>query len=231
VRTCAADSLDPHWAERFIASAATVAWDATVGAGEVTRFDLDQRDRIPARLRGELRLDGLMSAGWSCSLYSDSDMEGDGETLDASGGFELHVSRPGAYGLSFKGSTGPAVVCLHQTIELAPGDNSWARDIPTGAVTLTNVPAFARVHRNLNEAPPYCLVWHGDPALTWYAMLYEPPATAGGELTLPQVPAGHVQLVQRPPDVDALYAFPDADWPVVLEFELAPGGHANVCLP
>src|SRR4029077_8140692 len=97
VRTCAVESLDPREAERFLPGSAATVWDATVRAGEVTRFDLDQRDRIPARLRGALRFDGHMTAGWSCLLYSNGD--GDYGTLDASGGFALRTARPGAYGI------------------------------------------------------------------------------------------------------------------------------------
>jgi hypothetical protein len=202
-----------------------VVWNATVRAGEVTHFDLDERDRIPSRLTGELRFDGQASAGWWCDL---SYRHGDGANDSlASGRFDLRVPRPGPFSLTLFGFAGPAEVRLDQAIELAPGDNSWHRDLPTATLTLEHVPAFERTSSSHGEAPAYRLRWRDDPELTWTASLHEPPAS-DARLTIPLVPAGHVQLLRRPEDES--YG-PDDGWPVVLELDLVAGAHATAALP
>ena len=199
-----------------------VAWSTTVRAGEVTHFDLDQRDRIPSSLSGELRLDGRAPVSWRASIGVE-----DGGSIGSKGRFELRVARPGAYGLYLSGDAGPALVRMHQELELAPGANTWTRDLPTGTVTLTHVPAFER--REEGGAPPaYVLEWRDDPALVWQGRLYHPP-DASGVLTIPTVPAGRVRLLRCPPDADA--GDPGEDWPVVRELELRAGTEERIELP
>jgi RNA polymerase sigma factor (sigma-70 family) len=203
-----------------------VLWSTSVRAGEVAPFDLDERDRIPSRLLGELRFDGRAPSGWSANL-----IDGEGDVaharLSGDGRFELRAVRPGRKWLTFVGRAGPADVRFSQQLELAPRDNPWTRDFPTGTVTLANVPAFER--RKKSEAPAYCLAWREDPALVWYGSIYDPPEAAGGTLTFPGVPAGRVQLLACPADVRQ--GSPDANWPVVRELELVAGSHAQLTLP
>ena len=127
--------------------------------------------------------------------------------------------------LCFYGSAGPADVRLFQSLELAPGDNSWSRDLPAGTVVLTGIPPFEPRRRD-REAPEFCLLWRDDPALVWEGSLYD---GGGATLTIPDVPAGHLCLVRRPEQPITRYA--DESWPLVLEFELVAGTVATVQFP
>jgi hypothetical protein len=71
--------------------------------------------------------------------------------------------------------------------------------------------------------------WRDDQVLVWTASLREPPASEGGGLTIPLVPAGRVERRRRPEDVRN--GSPHESWPVVLALGLASGAHVTVELP
>src|SRR5262249_44806010 len=87
-----------------------IVFDVEVRAGEVAHFDLDQRDRVPARLLGELRFDGAAPVGWRCYV---PDADGTGR-VETNGSFDLRVPRAGESRLSLSGFAGPARAQLQQ---------------------------------------------------------------------------------------------------------------------
>ena len=207
---------------------APVEWSCEVRSGETTLHDLDLRDRVPCRLRGQLTIDDSAPVAWQSSLVRLDDQGGwNGDALDSLGRFDLDSSAPGAHSLGLTGPrSGPVRYWIHQNLELFGGANDWALDLATGSLTIENMPELEPIDEFRGEPPHYCLVWHGPEGAIWRGSIY---SAAAGPLTIPQVPAGQVRLVRRPEGQEE--GWPDDDWPLVLEAALRAGAETRVALP
>jgi len=102
-----------------------------VEAGRTTFHDLELGGRMACALAGRLSLDGAAPAGWKACLVPDraEEIDSPGIGLDLHGSFRLDALTPGACRLLLKGrlDDGPEIE-IRDRIELAPGENAWARD-------------------------------------------------------------------------------------------------------
>jgi hypothetical protein len=171
-----------------------------------TTFDIDVRDEIPCRLAGRLTLGGAPARG--NAWMADQTLP-----IDAAGRFTARAPKAGLHWIWL--GLGDAEATLK--LELAPGENTWERDVPTGTVLLQGLPDVPDLGQDRDDGadwPEFALLWE-DGELSWRALLQEAPT-----LRVERVPAGKVRLSwraesERPQDVDK--------WPVLREFELREG--------
>ena len=130
------NTVSSSWAE----SPGALAWDCEVRAGEVTRFDIDERNAT--RLSGRLLVDGAGPGPWTVVLWRDPDVVGERAkfaglgALDADGSFVLEPSQHGGHELSLHGDLradgGKAE--LYVPLEIFAGANAWALELTTAPI-------------------------------------------------------------------------------------------------
>ncbi len=115
---------------------AEIPWDCVVHEGGTTRFDLDLRALQLVTLSGRFQLGGSAPRDWSVSLFPSDDraLQAESASLDPDGGFHLTTSAAGNFSLVLHGELGGRNATASADIRLAPGENSWEADVPTGAL-------------------------------------------------------------------------------------------------
>ena len=113
-------------------------WDCQVREGQVTRHDLDLRDRVPVALQGQLLLGGRPAVGWTADFQLTNYRRMHGEpltcTLDQDGRFQLDLP-PDDYDLELRSPKGQTLeFTIYRQLTLEPGPRSWSLDLPIGSL-------------------------------------------------------------------------------------------------
>ena len=152
-------------------------WSATVVAGRTTTLELDLGAEQPCTLRGRLLVGGERPR--ASSFWLANALERVHATLDARGNFEVRSRRAGSHSLVLREDRPGVTACYYAELELEPGANERAFDMPGGALELGGAA------RGLE------LSWRGDSGLEWTARV-EPDASR--PTALAPVPAGRLTL-------------------------------------
>ncbi len=163
-----------------LASAPMATVSCDVAADAVTRVELPAPDAGLALLSGELTFGGAAAAGWTAQI------DGRRALCDESGAFELVALAPGVRRIEF---TAPArdgaSVRLQGEVLLRVGANPWRLDQPSGRIQGRLKHGAAAGGGQLRWS------WRGDGA--WIASGVT-ALDASGAFTLPNVPAGRIEL-------------------------------------
>src|SRR6185503_9129349 len=64
----------------------------------------------------------------------DPALQDESASIDLHGRFRLTTSAAGSFTLSFSGELGGTIASAEAEVRLAPGENFWEADVPTGAL-------------------------------------------------------------------------------------------------
>jgi RNA polymerase sigma factor (sigma-70 family) len=213
-----------HTSSTTARSRPELVFDCEVQEGRTTRFDLDLAGRDAVRLVGELRLDGRDPGAWRVALtngflFGGAELAETG--LDGDGRFELVAPAAGSYRLVLMGAWEErALQALVAPVTLRAGSNPWGFDLPTGRLTVENLPPNA-------GGDPECLhLWEGPGGVLCLTALVP---DGDGNCLLPRVPVGPGRLVALA-DQDPAVSDP-AEWVSRAPCEVRSGAENRVRWP
>jgi hypothetical protein len=108
-----------------------VPTNCVVRSGEVTEFELQsgEEELSECVLAGRLRINGKPAEGWIAYLRANDRFLGDPAPLSG-GVFQVGADRAGPYGVLLRGPEGRMIL---DTVELVPGQQTWALEIELAA--------------------------------------------------------------------------------------------------
>lgn len=163
-----------------LASAPMAAVRCEVAVGAVTSIELPAPDAGLAVLSGELAFDGAPALGWTVEV------DGRVSRCSETGAFELAALLPGMRRIVFTAPTSEGAQWrIEGEVLLRIGANPWRLDQPTGRIQ-------GRLRSGASASSgPLEWSWRGDSG--WSAS-GSSPIDAKGAFTLPNVPAGRIEL-------------------------------------
>ena len=165
-------------------------FNCTVTAGTTTHKDLDLRDVKACTLAGRLSIQGAPAWAWSVTrstltgkhVYHGFNGTAD---LDTGGGFSLELESPGEWTIELHSPVETeASLNLRAKLQLAPGKNTWAFDLPVG-----------RVEGRLNSPHGASIQVRAHPVGLVDAEV-SAPIRADSTFELPFVPAGPCEVIE-----------------------------------
>lgn len=155
--------------------------------GMTAEYELDLRGG--AEFHGRLALGDQAYSGWNWGLRSNMGSVATDGTFQVAGIEDLGEARLMLVGL------GPtSMVQLRLDLTIAPGNNEWSFELPTGSVELTGLPLAEEFPYEGEFEPTCCLRYvHADGTI-WEAMAI---TAKEGRRVIEHVPAGRIVVLRR----------------------------------